>query len=1021
MASKLIRIASYEAQNQLELSLRQAFDTLQSKLRPPFSLAIPDPQEYTQLNQAILYGVLIEPHFARSHIKHLHAIVIDGYKLFLSLLVGIVNELYIKLVDSVKEQLIWVTKEMIDVSAVGIDSLLVCLLRQIVGGDFSDENLWLCFELVSLCLSKWDCLIEEKPVVLTSALYTFLRLLADHCRALSNPKLEMLRRLEIEFCVKMLRDRFHLCLKIGRDLVRLLQDLFHVPEFKSIWKDLVLNPSEFRTAEYSDVSQLYCTRTSSRYFLLRITPEMEAQLRFLLTHVMLGSQRRYQIWFEKKFLLGPERESLIVDIVRFICCAHHPSNEILQSNVIPRWAVIGWLLTCCKKKYIEANGRLALFYDWLFFNEKVDNIMNIEPAMLLMVCSLPKYINFTHSLLEFLLLLVDNYDLDRKNVIVGGVSSAFNALVQKGVVHSLDVLIHYNAISPPIRERLQNLLLNDQCKVPRDLLPIDLPSHFTPALSLPDVPSTGNPTTSTNEQLTCEREAGLSTRPVVASVPVLNDSVNTSTLQVVAVESEVDDIESVVENIGEIIKESYTRGLQTLESILLSIVNQCNHGKTSCSIGSQDLLSKIAKEFESNGYQLFTSLGSLADIVECDDEIGSATAIITRSFIFSQNEKIQEMLLHWVRNGFPVGARLLSYASRVANEVHAAGCFGNSDAEAKVSMSRMPLLAYHLDGYFTFLNKRQGDSSKTFVSVSEMDEKVIANLVKSAFTAYKHFLLSSRAILHKGADTSPSKLLFSDLKNCSDWKRIRTKDLFRNIFCHLSDLSLCEEDIIRLLVEKMDYTNLTEMQFEVSIGNFSLFGDSPELVFRLIKNSLNWNPVEQHKLWGLIRSELSVSKIQVEKIIVEFFSSGEIDRNLSAIAVGGFLTLCSCRAPTPDLVGTIMSLPNNFFEDFTAAAFATWAVSNASMLFDSLTKFAEKLKSKSSCSTFLNSTEIEINQSAIFWLLNYFNAEGMNVSDMLSNFKPNGCSTYLFAEPPALKYGQTGVADAKLVTDPIVI
>ncbi|PPR82409.1 hypothetical protein GOBAR_AA38307 [Gossypium barbadense] len=207
MASQLIRVSSYEAHNQLELSLSQAFDLLQSKLRPPFSLTIPDPQEYTLLNQAILYGVLIEPHFAKIHIKHLHAIVIDGYKLFLSLLVGIVNELYGKLVDSVKEQLIWVTKEMIDVSATGIDSLLVSLMRQIVGGDFSD---------------------------------------ADHCRVSNNLKLEMLRQMEIEFCVKMLRDQFQLCLKIGRDLVRLLQDLFHVPEFKSIWKDLVLSPSEFR-------------------------------------------------------------------------------------------------------------------------------------------------------------------------------------------------------------------------------------------------------------------------------------------------------------------------------------------------------------------------------------------------------------------------------------------------------------------------------------------------------------------------------------------------------------------------------------------------------------------------------------------------------------------------------------------------------------------------------------------------------------------------------------------------------
>ncbi|OMO62013.1 Integrator complex subunit 3 [Corchorus olitorius] len=987
MASKLIRLTSYEAQSQLELSLRQAFDLLESKLRPPFSLAIPDPQQYTQLNRAILYGVLIESHFAKIHIKHLHAIVTDGYKLFLDLLVASVNELYGKLVDSVKDQLIWVTKEMIDVSAVGIDGLLVSLLRQIVGGDFSDGNLWLSFELVNLCLSKWDCLLEEQPLVLTSALYTFLGLLADHCRLSNDPKLEMLRQLEVMFCVKMLREQFHLCLKIGRDLVRLLQDLVHVPEFRTIWKDLVLNPSEFGTAGFSDISQLYCTRTSSRYFLLRITPEMETQLRFLLTHVMLGSQKRYQTWFAKKFLARPERESLVVDIVRFICCAHHPSNEIIQSSIIPRWAVIGWLLKGCRKNYNEANAKLALFYDWLFFDEKVDNIMNIEPAMLLMVCSLPKYIDLTHSLLEFLLLLVDNYDVNHKNIIVGGVSSAFNTLVQKGVVQSLDVLTHFDALSPSIRARLQNLLLTSQAKVPRDLNPVD-PGHSMPSSSLPDVSCVGTPTPSPKEQLTRKIEDGLSRRAVVDSLLVFDSLVNTSSLCVVAGDNE-DATKSLVENIGEIIKESYTRGLQTLEAILMSLLNRSNQRPKCNLICSADLLSNIAKGFGSNGYQLFTSLGSLPGNIDCDDEIGSASALITRTFIFSRNERIREMLLLWARNGFPVGARLLSYASRLAYEAYAAGCLENAVDVAKVSGSGMPLLVYHLDGYFTFQNSSKGDSCEAALSVSEMDEKLIASLVDSAFDAYRCFLYSSKSILHKEADTFPSKLLFSDLKYCSSWKTIKAKNLFCSIFRYLSDLSINDKDIIRLLIGKLDYADLTEMQLEIGLKKFSLFGDNVKPIFHLIKNSLNWDNVEQHRLWGLVRSELSVSQVQVEKIILEIFSSGEIDANHSAIAVGGLLTLCSSCAPTPELVGTIMLLPNNMFQDFAAAALATWAMSNTSTLFDSLKEFAEKLKDKSTDSTFLNSTEIMMNQSAIVWLLNYFNAQGMDVCNIFSNFCPN--------------------------------
>ncbi|OIV90591.1 hypothetical protein TanjilG_01672 [Lupinus angustifolius] len=460
MVSNLTILAPHEAENHFEVSLRQAFETLQPNLKPPFSLEIPKPDEYFNLNSAILYGVLTEPHLAKTHIKHLHGIVTDGYAIFVNSLVGVVHQLYPKLVGSVKIQLIWIVEEMVDVLAVGYDSLLVSLLRQIVGGDFGDGNLWLCFKLVTLFLDKWQCLLEESPHVLSSGLYTFLRVLSDHCRPAKGnvEKLESLRRLEIHFCVKIVREEFRLCLKIGRDFIRLLQDLVHVPEFRDIWKDLVLNPSKFNASEFRDISDIYCMRTSHRYALLRITPEMETQLLFLLTHVKLGHQKRHQIWFARKFLNEPDKDTVIVDIIRFICCAYHPPNEIIQSDVVPRWASIGWLLKLCRKNYVEANVKLALFYDWLFFDERRDNIMNIEPAILLMVHSIPKYIDMTHTLLEFLLLLMDNYDIEHKGIIVKGVFSSFQLLASKGVIQSLDVLTSCNALSPVLKEGLGRLL-----------------------------------------------------------------------------------------------------------------------------------------------------------------------------------------------------------------------------------------------------------------------------------------------------------------------------------------------------------------------------------------------------------------------------------------------------------------------------------------------------------------------------------------------------------------------------------
>ncbi|KAG2383909.1 uncharacterized protein HKW66_Vig0256590 [Vigna angularis] len=237
-----------------------------------------------------------------------------------------------------------------------------------------------------------------------------------------------------KICVSLLHSPH--VLSFALDFIRLLQDLVH----------------------FKDVAQIYSTRTSSRYSLLRINPDMETQLRFLLTSIKLGHQKRHQVWFAKKFLNEPDKEFVIIDIVRFICCAHHPPNEIIQSDIVPRWALIGWLLTSCRRNDVVANVKLALFYDWLFFDERVDIIMNIEPAVLLMVHSIPKYVDITHALLEFLLHLVDSYDVERKSVLVKGVSSAFQLLVRKGVIRSLDVLISCHALHPALKERLKRLL-----------------------------------------------------------------------------------------------------------------------------------------------------------------------------------------------------------------------------------------------------------------------------------------------------------------------------------------------------------------------------------------------------------------------------------------------------------------------------------------------------------------------------------------------------------------------------------
>ncbi|KAJ4819370.1 Integrator complex subunit 3 [Rhynchospora pubera] len=455
----LLHYNPYEAKHQLDLSLAKAYLLLHSQLKPPFPLTIPSPSEYALLTQALAFSLLTQPDLTKINLKHLHASATDGYDIFTTTLLNLTDNCYPKLLPVPRTQLLFLCSQLINVAAFKVDSLVISLLRRINGGDFTEPNLWLCAELAKILSDNWDWLIDE-PLVLTSALFVFLRLLADHYRLVSGPQLDELKRLEISFCIRVLRNCFHLCLGIGRDLIRLLQDLFVIPEFKELWKDLICDPCKFGVLGFSDLCDIYRIKTPRHYFLLRISQEMEAQLRFLLTHVKWVNQQRYQVWFAKKYLSLPGSETVIVDVIRFICQCYHPSKEIIQSNVISRWAVIGWLLKSCKRNYFEANAKLALFYDWLFFNDTIDSIMDIEPAMLLIVSSVPQYMEITHCLLEFLFLVVDNYDVQRKNVIAKGVLGAFNALVKRGVVHSLEVLMNCDKLSPFLREKLSKFLFD---------------------------------------------------------------------------------------------------------------------------------------------------------------------------------------------------------------------------------------------------------------------------------------------------------------------------------------------------------------------------------------------------------------------------------------------------------------------------------------------------------------------------------------------------------------------------------
>lgn len=320
---------------------------------------------------------------------------------------------------------------MIKNSVSNVDNLCWNLMRYAAGGDVSPKNITLVESLLDLFI-EYRSWLEKFPVLLASVVYTYLRLIEDH----HGPYLATLRQKEVTFLISILRERFFECLVIGRDLVRLLQNVARIPEFEQLWRDILTAPKSL-TPAFTGVLQLLQTRTSRRFLQSRLTPEMERKLVFLTSQVRFGNHKRYQDWFQRQYLATPESQSLRCDMIRFIVGVIHPTNELLCSDIIPRWAVIGWLLTTCTSTVAVSNAKLALFYDWLFFDHEKDNIMNIEPAILVMHHSMRSHPAVSATLLDFLCRIIANFYPPLQDKVRAGIFSSLRQILDKRVLPSL--------------------------------------------------------------------------------------------------------------------------------------------------------------------------------------------------------------------------------------------------------------------------------------------------------------------------------------------------------------------------------------------------------------------------------------------------------------------------------------------------------------------------------------------------------------------------------------------------------
>ncbi|KAF9358449.1 Integrator complex subunit 3 [Mortierella sp. AD094] len=352
----------------------------------------------------------------------------------------------------VREQLLWLVGQLTEIRVHGVEHLYTALLKQIRGGDVSQANVQHAEAMLRLLQTHLHSWVYSIPALIAHSCFTYLRIMLDHGR------FGALRQQEATFCAKLLRERFRDCSDVGRDLVRALQDVARVKEIEEIWVDLLYAPEKLNP-QLEGVHQLMAMPSKDIYLASRLTYDMEHKLLYILKYINVGQHHRNLQWFIDRYLSAPETDALFCDVIRYICGVYHPTNAVLASSIVPRYVIIGGLIRFIKTNVAAANVKLALFYDWLFYDPSKDSIMNIEPAMLLMERSVERYPYITSILLEFLHFTVENYHPPLREYIHKHVGMAAQAIVEKGVIRSFRFIYKSPSLDdyPPVREYMVSM------------------------------------------------------------------------------------------------------------------------------------------------------------------------------------------------------------------------------------------------------------------------------------------------------------------------------------------------------------------------------------------------------------------------------------------------------------------------------------------------------------------------------------------------------------------------------------
>ena len=100
---------------------------------------------------------------------------------------------------------------------------------------------------------------------------------------------------------------------------------------------------------------------------------------------------------------------------------------------------------------MAAQTKLALFYDWFFYNKESDSIMNIEPGILVMNHALKSHPVIAATLMDFIIRMTDEFCPELQREVWSGINNSFKDIIDKKVIADFTLLVSHPKLDEELR------------------------------------------------------------------------------------------------------------------------------------------------------------------------------------------------------------------------------------------------------------------------------------------------------------------------------------------------------------------------------------------------------------------------------------------------------------------------------------------------------------------------------------------------------------------------------------------